>query len=270
MRHLFVLFCLFSSNLYSASDSSKWDYRFKGVDFKIGEAEIHNSFEQSKALLLSITPDEAEGNFIYDNTVLTSNGPYHYPLRMRLNAVLANNNGNANRLFRKSELCFGLSFEVQSQRTINRGFSNIQYKANPSFSTKAEIVYTYQSQGIEIGYQLAGRPFLKQFALYGGINTTFGINTYKNIKMNEFYYNNTDMNFPHPNINTGYFSAYSNLGIKYNFSCDLNFFTQFEYGIYFYGKAIKGNASFKAINFGIRYKFLDEQDQKNYRQSSFW
>ncbi|HEY1045707.1 MAG TPA: hypothetical protein VGF79_04665 [Bacteroidia bacterium] len=269
MKHLFPLFYFISSSLSAASDSAKWDYRFKGVDFKIGYSEIYNKFDQSKALLLAVTPDETEGKFLFENISLNSRNPYHYPIRMHLSAVLANNNGNVRRLFKKSELCFGLTFETQSQRTLRKKFSNIQYSINPDHSTKAELEYTYQSQSIELGYQFAGRPFLKQFALFGGINAAFGINTYKQIVMNAFY-NDIDPYIPHPSINAGYFSSYANLGIKYNFSCDLNFFSQYESGFHIYGKPITGYAHFNAIVFGIRYKFLDEQDQKNYKQSIFW
>lgn len=268
MRILLILFLSYSS-LFAGKDSTRWDFRIKGFDLKIGASFVYNSLNQNKAILLASTPLENQSFYIYDSVYLSSGSPSHRPVRLRLACIIGNNSKTSRWLFHKGEFCFGLAFDIQNRESIgHKSYSRIKFSLNPNYTTSAIINYTYQCQSVELGYQFSSKSFLKHFALFGGVSSAFGFNTYKQIDMADYYkFNEGEQE---EDIHTGYFSAYANLGIKYNFTCELNFFTQAEAGINAYGKTIGGTALFNAYSFGMRYKIIDEQDRKHYMNSSFW
>jgi hypothetical protein len=85
---------------------------------------------------------------------------------------------------------------------------------------------------------------------------------------NYIYYNPNNIEFE--NYYSTFLRGSANLGLKYNFSCDINFFLQTEFAFLRYGKDIETNANGIGACFGIRYKFLEDQDKLRYNRSGFW
>jgi hypothetical protein len=82
------------------------------------------------------------------------------------------------------------------------------------------------------------------------------------------YYNPNKIEFE--NYYSTFLRGSANLGLKYNFSCDINFILQTEFAFLRYGKDINTNANGIGASFGIRYKFLEDQDKLRYNRSGFW
>ncbi len=268
MRYLFSLVILYSNALFSFKDSTNNGFIIKGFDFKIGGSESFNGFNHIRQVLIQSTPNSERSRFLYDSCKLISGKTTYSPMRFKLSTVLGNNKTYNFWLVHKLEYSFGLFLDIQNQNAIQQKFDSLKLVVNPSYSQFAYLTYAYQCQGVELGFQFSGKTFAKFFALFGGINSNFGMNTYKRIEMDDYYklYNE----IKEENFSAVFSSNYMHLGIKYNLSCELNMFTQAEFGINLYGQPFLTHARFYGTAFGIRYKIIDEQDRSQFRNSAFW
>ena len=267
MKYLCFLIILSSTTLFAKQDTARWDFRIKGIDFKVGRSVVFTNMQQTLAVVKSATPEESRGIYNYDSLTLEQGSIYYHPVKLRLACVIGNNKTSGSRFLRKSEFCFGLSFDIQNQGDIYKRFSNLRLQNYLPAKTIVRLSYAYQCESIDLSYQFVSKVFFKHFAAFGGANLGFGYNTYKRIDMSDVSYRLLVENGV---FNTSYLTTYGHLGLKYNLSCELNLFAQAETGLNFYGNLIGGKAPFNAFCFGIRYKIIDEQDRKNYLNSSFW
>ncbi len=245
-------------------DSTRWDFRVKGLDFDIGIAVADISLRQHVDLLQAFTPAEEHGLFNYDQVMVSGYRKYE-PIYVRTSIVLTNNHDRYRWFFNKRELLLGLGFE--SDNAISSRYSNIRNTQYPWVSPVSTYTkFTYQCQYITAAYQFASKPFLQYFALFSGLNARFGMNTYKQVEMTGAYYNSPgyDGAVLLQNYNIGYFSSGGHLGVKYNLSCDLNLFMRYETGFNTYGGAIRAWSRFSSFGIGLRYKIIDDQDRPKY------
>ncbi len=268
MKYFCFLIILSTTSLFAKQDTARWDFRIKGIDFKVGRSAVFSNMQQSIAVVKSATPEESRGIYNYDSLTLEQGSIYYHPVRLRLACVIGNNKTSGTRFLRKSEFCFGLSFDIQNEGANRKRFSNLRLQNYLQAHSLVYLSYAYQCESIDLSYQFVSKVFFKHFAAFGGANLGFGYNTYKRIDIEDGFYRGIYVKYGV--FNTSYLTSYGHLGLKYNLSCELNLFAQAETGLNFYGKLIGGKAPFNAFCFGIRYKIIDEQDRKNYLNSSFW
>lgn len=267
-RILFPVLFLLCLDVRAVRDSTRWDYKLKGIDFKIGGSSVDQHPAQAIGLLKSVTPQEQKNLYNYDNAQVIWSGLGWAPVRINVSAVLSNNHVNYSHFFKGREFRFGLGFDIYQRGSTGLAFRNVRYNPYPRTSN-AYVSCTYQCQYLEMGYQLTSRPFLKSLALLAGLNGAFGINTYKRIEKRypDFQddYTRLDNNF-----NTSFLGGYANIGLKYNASCDLNFFMQVEKGFNGYGRGIGGLSAVSGFAVGMRYKIIDGQDRPKYELMKYW
>lgn len=267
-RFFFSALFFLCLNIYATKDSTRWNYRLKGIDFKIGRSRIDIQPMQAVHLLESVTPEEQRSLYNYDNAQVIWHGLSWEPVNIHVSAVMSNDHISYTHFFKGKEFRFGLGFSIQQQGATDLRYRNIRYGPYPRTSD-ARLTCAYQCQYLEMGYQLTSKPFLKRLALFAGLNGAFGMNTYKQIEKyyTDFYDTHTKVD---NNFNTSFFATYANVGLKYNASCDLNFFIQIEKGWNAYGKGVGGVSAFNGMAIGMRYKLLDEQDKPNYDLMKYW
>ncbi len=262
----FLLFCFIFIGVSNckASDSLKY-YKLKGVDVSIGAIGFNAGNKTYANLLNELTPDGVRSMYNYATSQV--NDPITIPVKISLGIVFGTNQRSNTYFVNKHELLFKFSFETQQ---MHKRVINISRPAapDPNYRSSASFGYTYQTQTIGLGYQLSAKSFCKNLALFGGVNADFGMVTYKRISSLNYddYYTLNEIK----NYNTTLLRLNSQIGLKYNFSCDINFFLQAEFGFLHYGKGISTNAVYSGGAFGIRYKFLEEQDKLNYKDVGFW
>jgi hypothetical protein len=260
----FVLFNFFSSVFSQINDSANL-YKLKGIDVNIGGCGYHYGSRTTVNFAQAITPDELDSDFDYQNA--RTNNTIVSPVKIGLNFVFGNDRRNFKYFIHKHEALFRFNFETKQDKAEITG---IEHRFNPSVRD-ISISYTYQTQSIGLGYQMASKPFLKNLALFMGVHLDFGMLALKQLDVpyyNYIYYNPNNIEFE--NYYSTFLRGSANLGLKYNFSCDINFFLQTEFAFLRYGKDIKTNASGLGACFGIRYKFLEDQDKLRYNRTGFW
>jgi len=250
-------------------DSTRWDFRAKGFDFDFGGSMIDAGERHMLNVLTAATPEERRSRYKYDEAKLKEGEKTYHPTYIRLSIVFSNNQEVYRSFFGKKELLFGAGLERYNDNpngTSNRKlFTNIHSSQFPAaLPIQIGMGYLYQSQYVSMGYQFASKPFFKRMALFSGVNARFGLNTYKQIEIYDDFASPEE-----ENINAGYFSSGMHLGVKYNLSCDLNFFMRYEAGYNFYGGQINTKALFSSIGFGMRYKIIDAQDRPKYELMTY-
>ena len=212
-------------------------------------------------------PDNNKNNYFFENA--KSNNTYTTPVKIGLNLIFGKNKSKRNFFFHNSEYIFRFSFESKQDYA---GYNNIRLTDSNYNKIKftARLNYTYQTQALRLGYQFSSKSFLKNFAFFGGISADFGMLALKRI--NNFYYDNNKYNRTEvANFYSTFARANCNLGIKYNFTVAKSiFFAHADLGYIRYGDEINTNGTYGGASFGIRYKFLEDQDKLNYKNNSFW
>lgn len=267
-RILIVLVFLSVSQLQAGADSSRSDFRLKGIDFKFGGASLQTNYRQTLNVLKAATPVTESSRYLYNTSYLSAGRTGYAPARLALRAVFSNDKKGRLRFIQRSELLIGLGFDIDNAANRYLRFDSICLAVNPNYAVTASLNYTYQCQYAEFGYQVVSKPFLTYFALFAGLNAGFGLNTYKQIDMTDYY--QFLQSKAEEVFNAGFLSTHFNVGIKYNLSCELNLFAQYDQGLNVYGKPIGGMAWFNGGSFGLRYKLIDEQDRPDYLKTGFW
>lgn len=263
-----LVFLLSLIRLHAEADSSRSDFRLKGIDFKFGGSNLQTDFSQTLNVLMAATPVTESKRYLYNTSYLSEGRTGYTPARLALRAVFSNDRKGRLRFIQRSELLIGLGFDIDNAANRYLRFDSICLVVNPNYAVSAILKYTYQCQYAEFGYQVVSKPFLTYFALFAGLNAGFGLNTYKQIDMTDYY----QFRQGHKDdvFNAGFLSTHFNAGIKYNLSCELNLFAQYDHGLNVYGKPIGGIAWFNGGSFGLRYKLIDEQDRPDYLKTGFW
>ncbi len=248
-----------------ANDTASW-YKLKGIDVNFGISSIQYGNQTSVNFLNALTPNELNNNLSYRYAI--SNNTSVAPVKIGLNFVFGNDHRNFRYFINKHEALFRFNFETLQD------YANINSIVNQNYwyiLNDIDMSYTYQTQSIGMGYQLASKPFLKNLALFMGCHADFGMLVLKQADINYYanIYSNPN-NIEIENFYSTFFRSTANLGIKYNFSCDINFFIQSEWTYLRYGKEINTNALGFGLSFGIRYKFLEDQDKLKYNRTGFW
>lgn len=261
---LFLKF-YFVSSVFSQINDTINLYKLKGIDVKIGGFGYNYGTRTTINFAQAITPDQLESDFIYQNA--RTNNTRVSPVKIGLNFVFGNDHRNFKYFIHKHEALFKFTFETLQDKAEVKG---IEHRLYPSI-TDISMSYTYQTQSIGLGYQMASKPFLKNLALFMGIHADFGMLALKQLDVpyySDIFSNPNNIKFE--NYFSTFFRSSANLGIKYNFSCDINFFIQTEFAFLRYGKDINTNATGIGASFGIRYKFLEDQDKLKYNRTGFW
>lgn len=261
----FICSILFAQTLSCKTNDTTDNYRLKGVDVTIGGGKYNYGNKTAVNLFKAMMPQDIKNNFNYNEVY--SSYKTTSPVKIGLNFIFGDNKRTNSFIANKHEYIFRFSFE--SKQDYNE-FNNLNLIDSIYGKIKfgSKINYTYQTQAIGLGYQFSSKSIFKNFALFGGTSIDFGMLVLKQI--NNFYYWNSSNISVEDNFYSTFARANCNLGIKYNFSCDINFFFQAEAGLIQYGKEIKTNGRYMGASFGIRYKFLEEQDKLNYKNNSFW
>ncbi|MDP2176542.1 MAG: hypothetical protein Q8K70_11590 [Bacteroidota bacterium] len=181
----------------------------------------------------------------------------------------------------KQELKFGVS--VFYNKNLQMSNASIYYDSLASDNIMYEkyLGYNYRVSGQQLGltYIINSKVFAKNFASYIGMGAVFSLNSLRGTKNSNFYVSNykndTSLLWSSINIentlNTTSYSLFIPLGIKYNFSCEVNLFLDVKFGLNFTPQLYKIDHfnRFNSLALGFRYK-LNQKDVLQNKQSSFW
>lgn len=235
-------------------------YRLKGIDISGGSGTTFFG-ERGQVNFLKYVDKQVpyRNHYNYGKTVV--NDRNISPSKIDLGFLFGNSKWNTRNFIRKYELVFRFTFETLQTESY---YNNIVNVYNPSVIESTRLNYTYQTQTIGLGYGMATRPIVKNVAAFGGVNADFGMVSFKRIGRDR-------SSIPEAkDLNTTILRGNVILGIKYNFTCDINFFVVGELGMTQYGQGLDTKCTYNCFRLGIRYKFLDEQDRLNYKNTGFW
>lgn len=261
---LFILLFLTTQYAFaSKKDTTRNPLRLKGIDISFGGIVYNYGNRTGINFLKAMTPNENKNDYIFDKGVSINTSTR--PIKIGLNLVFGENNRRSSFLFHKSEYLFKFAFETRQVIDSFKNIVDVKYYQSPVNISRTQASYTYQTQTLGLGYQFSSKSFLTNFAFFGGISSDFGVLVLKQISIYPFNLQNKPNNFYSTILRFN-----SNLGVKYNYSCDINFFVQAEFGLINYGKEINSFGQYGGASFGIRYKFLEDQDKLNYKSNGFW
>lgn len=254
-----IYFSLITSVWGSSKDTLKY-YRLKGIDVSGGSGTTFFG-ERGQVNFLKYVDEQVpyRNHYNYGKTIV--NDRNMSPSKIDLGFVFGNSKWDARNFIRKHELVFRFTFETLQTESNYTNIANIYY---PSVIESTSLSYTYQTQTIGLGYGMATRPIIKNIAAFAGVNADFGMVSFKRIGRDR-------SSIPEvKNLNSTLLRGSVILGIKYNFTCDINFFVVGELGVTQYGPGLDTKCTYNCFRLGIRYKFLDEQDKLNYKNTGFW
>lgn len=257
-----VYFSLISAVWGSPKDTLNY-YRLKGIDVSGGGGTTFFG-ERGQVNFLKYVDEQApySNHYNYGKTIV--NDRNISPYKIDLGFVFGHSKWDARNFIRKNELVFRFTFETLQTESY---YNNIAIAYNPSVIESTRLNYTYQTQTIGLGYGMATRPIVKNVAAFAGVNADFGMVSFKRIEEVSKTHNS---NYEIKNLNSTLIRGNVTFGIKYNFSCDINFFVVGELGMTQYGQGLDTKCTYNCFRLGIRYKFLDEQDRLNYKNTGFW
>jgi hypothetical protein len=188
---LFVIFNFFFSVFSQINDSANL-YKLKGIDVNIGSGGYYYGSRTIVNFTQAITPDELDRDLDYQNA--RTNNTTVSPVKIGLNFVFGNDRRNFKYFIHKHEALFRFSFETKQDKAEITG---IEHRLNPSVRD-VNMSYTYQTQSIGLGYQMASKPFLKNLALFMGVHLDFGMLALKQLDVPYYgnsYYNPNKIKF---------------------------------------------------------------------------
>ncbi len=247
----------------------------KGVDFKLGVTFFSLSNEDVVKIYKDIVLPDLERNNIHPNQFMN---PYTPNMCISLNLGLVSKNKwfSKSKILKNSENRFGLSLGNHSGGII---MCDVAFP-NDTATSLINGVIKYIGYGINFDYTVNSKPILKDFALYSSLGGAVVLHNYKAAKTDAplFKRNSPTIgsNIELVNTQTSMTSVDLKmiLGLKYNLSCDFNWFGELAFGGSYYPKGLsKKNTilSFGQIALiGIRYKFIKPEEKTRNKANVFW
>lgn len=276
-----IVFCTFLNvfTVFANKDSTRWDFRMKGIDIAFGPSHIDINQKLLQTFTYSSTPKNTNYAFDYSD-IKTGNkrdtSYYYYenpaviqPVKVQLSAIFSNDKFLNNRFLQRTE--FGLYLGVDIGR-MDLKYQGVKIDEWPSSEVEGDFNIRYQVQKIGFLYQIVSKPIVRNFALFTGLSVDYGILNLKSEEHKTRVENAPygDANFEPMSVSFGTAELDVLLGLKYNMACDLNLFIQYNHGARFYGGKHNVLNVIYSFCIGMRYKFIDEQDRPNYLNSGFW
>lgn len=288
LKNLFyglILIC--NLNLFSNNKDTSFTKNIfiKGIDFRCGfgnyntnrndELTLHKHFNNNASNNLDLTTAS-----MYKGSTLVE--PY-------IGIVFTPQEMRYSKRNLKEEFRLGISYTISPPNTI-------YYKWDP-ISTSQNLIkrsyyyeYIYHKQQLNFSYLLNKNIQNSNLAYYLGVGVSFGFVTWRTQFQNNgwtgsSYYNQGNLSLKDSVLTTSFASFsmqnYSSttaalnipLGIKYNLSCDLNLFMEFNFYAQYYQTGLyKANAIKPAfmLNLGFRYKIIDEANKEIKKAEAFW
>lgn len=184
----------------------------------------------------------------------------------------------------KQELRFGLSANYNNSLMHSNASIFYDSIASDNVVNRKYLSYNYRVFGQQIGltYIINTKVFAKNFASYFGLGTFLSLNTFKgsrnnNFSVSKYRLNDSLINSSYSSINiehslsTTSYAVFIPLGLKYNFSCEINLFLDLKFGLNFTPKFQKSEQfnRYNSLTLGFRYK-LNQKDVLQSKQTSFW
>lgn len=275
-----IFFCTFLNAfaLLADKDSTRWDFRMKGIDIAIGPSTINIKQPLLKTFVSSLTPPNSFYSFDYSEITMGNKQDSYrsyihtasiQPVKVMLSAVFSNDKSLQMRFLQRTEFGFYIGVEIGN---MNLYYQGVKIDKWPSSEVQGMMEMRYQIQHIGFLYQIVSKPIFKNFALYSGLRFDYGILSLKTdgliTKIENAPYVGTSYMPMATTFGTAGLEAL--LGLKYNLACDLNLFIQHNQGYRFYAGKNNITNSSNGFCIGMRYKIVDEQDRSNYLNSSFW
>ncbi|MDI1235208.1 MAG: hypothetical protein PSX81_13075 [bacterium] len=256
----------------------------KGIDFRYGFGRYSIASANETALASKFTNDQ--NNYYQFNNAHAFNIKGRGISDMYVGVVLVPNYYVKNKLFYREEFRVGVSF------TLLNNASSMNLKWDTLHTGVQKEVrnmyyqYKYNSQRIHFSYLLNSRIFKQHFALYGGIGASVGFSTWRTdydggagsykrqvLTLQNNQVSEKTQTLPLENYTTESGSLYLPLGIKYNVSCEINLFFEAQLGFQYYYKGLKKTNTWISntlLNFGFRYKLIDDSEQAAKKGDVFW
>ena len=275
-----IVFCTFLNvfTVFANKDSTRWDFRMKGIDIAIGASTINIKQPLLKTFVSSLTPPNTYYSFDYSSIKIgnkqDSNRTYFpsesiQPVKVMLSTVFSNDKSLHMRFLQRTEFGFYLGIEIGNMNLYYQGVKIDKWSKS---EVQGRIEMRYQLQHIGFLYQVVSKPIFKNFALYSGLRSDYGLLSLKSndhtTKIENSPFGGTT--YLHLSTLFGTVGLETFLGLKYNLACDLNLFIQHNQGYRFYAGKHNVVNSLNGFCIGMRYKIIDEQDRPNYLNSGFW
>ena len=277
-RNLILVPLLFSSLLFSQTKNKKTD--IKGIDFKLGPTFLDISGNDACQIYSAIVMPDLEKNGL---TVKGFENGDSYPLSMSmyLGFVSSNQKFNKSKFFKNSEKRFGVTIARFNQRQGIIG-CDVIFRNDTSHNLINEGQIAYTSYGVNADYTFNSKPFLRNFATYLSLGTSIILHYYRAVGPAGAWFKRAEpvinryppIEMTNTKTTLTSIDGKAFLGIKYNFSCDLNLFIECGFGGSYYHRGLYGKSKLiKSANMtllGMRYKFVNEDDKSKPNSGVFW
>ncbi|MBC7425517.1 MAG: hypothetical protein H7321_03185 [Bacteroidia bacterium] len=292
MRFCFLAI-LFITSFYSAfaqkdtavekSASNDGGYRIKGIDLSFGNSYYAFSENDIKKLTSRIVNDRNDYYKINNRHI---SGTDDNLSRISAGFVISPVKSSSHKFFYHPEIRIGLEY-AYSARYSNGLYSDTIIDKSTGEVLQNSISYSSRlhTECFYAAFVVNTNPFFKHFAAFGGIGGNVGITQWNvnSSNRNAFYTESSTIPnqstksssaiIPVENFSTATAAFYIPAGIKYNFSCELNFFFETRQGLNIYSSGLEHN--FK-VNYcgtfclGLRIKLIDDQDKQDHKTTIFW
>lgn len=279
-----LILVLFFVQKTKADSTYTKGFSLKGIDFRYGFGRYNLRSVDEKNLAKNFTNDQ-NNYYQFDKARLSENNGTGIS-ELYCGIVLSPNFYVKKHLFAKQEIRIGLSFTLlNNASTIALAWdtiTNINQKEVKQFFYQ----YKYNSQKIHFSYLLNSKIFKQQFAFYCGIGGAIGFSNWRSnyegragsyskqvLTTQNNQVSENKQYIPLENYSTGSGFIYIPLGIKYNFSCDINLFAEANIGYQYFLKGINSATKWlpsSTYNFGFRLKLIDDDNQIIKKSPIFW
>ena len=274
----FLLVLLLSVNSVVFAQKNSKIGEIKGVDFKLGIAAMDLTGNDATKIYAAIVQPDLEKNGRYPNSF--KNGRVNnYCGYIYLGLAIKNQNFQKSKKLKNIENRFGINL-IRYGRDVMQ--CDVLFD-NDTSSSLINGIITYLGYGLNADFTLNSRPFFKDFATYAGIGTSVMLHDYKAVNGAFGLFGKTTptiigsirtAEMTNTKITISSLDFKFHLGIKYNFSCDLNLFLETSMGGSYYHKGLYGNHKWLSNSnitlLGMRYKFVNANEQTKTSKSVYW
>lgn len=254
----------------------------KGIDFSAGFS------------MLSYTEDDAikiYSEIVTPNLLREGSYPLYYSdgyvalmsniFRLRL--CTKNKWFSQSAVFKNSENRFGIGYSNYRFSPGAVGCSIITSRDTIRSQFQEAATIKYYGYSVNTDYLINSKPFLKNFAAYGGLGLEVGLNLFKAVDGRGELLEKRDpylstrhgqIKLSHDQYALSSLNGKAIIGLKFNLSCDFNLFMEESLGAAYYHKGLSRDKKFLWLGevslIGIRYKFIAAADRSRSKASVFW
>lgn len=266
---------LLSTSLFAQNQSKKAD--IKGIDFKLGPTHLDLSGNDACEIFSAVVLPDIEKNGLPIKGF--ENGEFsNFCTSIYLGLVSSNQKFKKSKLLKYSENRFGVNFAKFNQRfgMIN---CDVLFSNDTTNILLNDGQINYSGYGIHADYTINSRPFFNNFATYLSFGTSIVLHNFKAVGQAGSWFRyaeptigGIEMTNTKTTLTSVDLKAF--LGVKYNFTCDLNLFIECGFGGSYYHRGLYGKSKLiKAANItflGMRYKFVKDEDRSKSKSGVFW